>query len=89
MAARRRPPVVIRALESDTPWLRALRKSRRSSYPEHRLFRNELGPVFVDYYVKLKRTELARYEKFAADNNIDPASDDTTAWEQDEYLDFF
>jgi glutamine synthetase len=53
------------------------------------LFRNELGPLFVDYYAKLKRTELARYDKFAADNNIDPASDETTAWEQDEYLDFF
>jgi glutamine synthetase len=53
------------------------------------LFRNELGPLFVDYYVKLKRTELARFEKFTADNNIDPVSDETTAWEQDEYLDFF
>jgi glutamine synthetase len=53
------------------------------------LYRNELGPLFVDYYLQLKRTEIARYQKFAADHNIDPASDDTTAWEQDEYFDFF
>lgn len=53
------------------------------------LFASELGPLFIDYYTKLKRTELARYEKFAADNKIDPASDETTAWEHDEYFDFF
>jgi len=53
------------------------------------LFADELGPLFIKYYTKLKRTELARYETFIADNKIDPASDETTAWEQDEYFDFF
>jgi glutamine synthetase len=53
------------------------------------LFRRELGSTFVDYYVRLKQTEIARFEKFAVENNVDPASDETTAWEQDEYFDFF
>jgi glutamine synthetase len=53
------------------------------------IFKRELGPTFVDYYVRFKQTEIARYEKFVAENNIDPASDETTAWEQDEYFDFF
>jgi glutamine synthetase len=53
------------------------------------LFRRELGPVFVDYYVTLKRVEIARFEKFADENHIDPASEETTAWEHDEYFDFF
>ena len=53
------------------------------------LFRRELGQTFVDYYVRLKQTEIGRFEKFVAENSIDPASEATTAWEQDEYFDFF
>lgn len=53
------------------------------------LFRNELGSLFVDYYLKLKRTEAGRYEAYAKEHQIDLASDNTTEWEQNEYLDFF
>jgi glutamine synthetase len=53
------------------------------------LFRNEIGPVFLDYYVRLKRTEAERFERYARDRNIDPSLDETTEWEQDEYFDFF
>jgi glutamine synthetase len=53
------------------------------------LFKRELGSTFVDYYVSFKQTEIVRYEQFIAENNIDPGSDETTAWEQDEYFDFF
>jgi glutamine synthetase len=53
------------------------------------LFRSELGPVFIDYYVRLKRTEAGRFERYVQDRNIDPDSDETTEWEQDEYFDFF
>ncbi len=53
------------------------------------LFRNHFGSTFIDYYIRLKKTEIGRYEKFVADNNIDPASDAITEWEQDEYFDFF
>jgi glutamine synthetase len=53
------------------------------------LYRESLGGTFVDYYVKLKQAEIGRFEKFALENQVDPSSDDTTVWEQDEYFDFF
>lgn len=54
-----------------------------------RLFRAQLGTTFLDHYIRLKTTEIGRYEAFAAEHRIDPASDETTDWEQDEYFDFF
>jgi glutamine synthetase len=53
------------------------------------LFRREMGDLFVEYYLALKRTEAGRYAQFVAANNLDPASDDITDWEQNEYFDFF
>ena len=53
------------------------------------LFTKEFGKIFVDYYIRIKRTELQRYEAFAKDHNIDAASDATTDWEQNEYFDLF
>lgn len=53
------------------------------------LFTQAFGPVFMDYYMKLKRTELGRYETFATEHGIPPTNDATTRWEQDEYFDFF
>jgi glutamine synthetase len=53
------------------------------------LFRHELGHVFVNYYGRLKRTELERFETFVREHNIDPGSEATTEWEQNEYFDFF
>jgi glutamine synthetase len=51
------------------------------------LFRRELGDIFVDYFVKLKRTEAERYqqspEKKAASHQ------EVSDWEQNEYFDFF
>jgi glutamine synthetase len=51
------------------------------------LFRRELGDIFVDYFVKLKRTEAGRYQQSVGD--ADKQSDEPTAWEQNEYFDFF
>jgi glutamine synthetase len=53
------------------------------------LFCNGLGQVFVDYYTRLKRTELERFETFVREHSIDPSSEATTEWEQNEYFDFF
>jgi glutamine synthetase len=53
------------------------------------IFVKEFGRLFVDYYVRIKRTELQRYEMYRKDNKIDPASDAITEWEQNEYFDFF
>jgi glutamine synthetase len=52
------------------------------------LFRRELGEVFVDYFLKLKRNEAGRFQRWLTDNGVQDG-DETTAWEQNEYFDFF
>src|SRR5262249_8308419 len=51
------------------------------------LFRATFGDVFIDYYVRLKRTEAGRYLAFLKETGT--AGDDVTEWEQNEYFDFF
>jgi glutamine synthetase len=51
------------------------------------LFRRAFGDVFIDYYVKLKRTEAARYLRFLEETG--GSGDETSEWEQNEYFDFF
>jgi glutamine synthetase len=58
-------------------------------FEQEPLFRNELGDVFVDYYLGIKRTELKRFEAYLQQHELDQASDQTTEWEQNEYFDFF
>lgn len=52
------------------------------------LYRKELGDTFVDYFVKLKRTELGRFEAFLKERGLE-AGEEPTEWEQNEYFDFF
>jgi glutamine synthetase len=55
------------------------------------LFRKAFGDVFLDYYLALKRNELGRFvAALEADGKTlaDPG-EDITAWEQNEYFDFF
>src|SRR5919201_6414003 len=49
------------------------------------LFRWQFGEVFVDYYVKLKRSEFGRYRKWLAEYRVPEA--EPTEWEQNEYFD--
>ncbi len=53
------------------------------------LFRRELGDIFIDYFVKLKRTEAGRYQDLLAENSAAAQTDDVSEWEQNEYFDFF
>ncbi len=52
------------------------------------LFRSQLGEVFIDYYLKLKRNEAGRFEQWLAETGAQE-SEEPTAWEQNEYFDFF
>jgi glutamine synthetase len=52
------------------------------------VFRSELGGVFIDYFLKLKRNEAGRFARWLEENKM-PPGDETTAWEQNEYFDFF
>jgi glutamine synthetase len=52
-------------------------------------FRGALGDVFVDYFLKLKRNETGRFLHWLEDQGMPNAGEETTAWEQNEYFDFF
>ena len=52
------------------------------------LFRRRLGDVFVDYFLKLKRNEAGRFAQWLKESGVQPG-DEPTAWEQNEYFDFF
>lgn len=53
------------------------------------LFRGRLGELFVDYFVKLKRSEEGRFSKYLQENGLAEIPAEPTAWEQNEYFDFF
>ena len=53
------------------------------------IFRGALGDVFVDYFLKLKRNETGRFLRWLEDQGMPNAGEETTAWEQNEYFDFF
>ena len=52
------------------------------------LFRAQLGDVFIDYFVKLKRNEAGRFAQWLRDARSQEG-DEPTQWEQNEYFDFF
>jgi glutamine synthetase len=53
------------------------------------LFRGALGDTFVDYFVKLKRSEAGRYLRSVEQTGTSAADDEPSEWEQNEYFDFF
>jgi glutamine synthetase len=53
------------------------------------LFRRALGDVFVDYFLKLKRNEVGRFQRWLEENGMKSPGEETTAWEHNEYFDFF
>jgi glutamine synthetase len=53
------------------------------------LFRRELGQLFLDYYVRIKRTEIGRFETYVKEGGSKLSKDETTEWEKNEYFDFF
>src|SRR5580658_1972217 len=53
------------------------------------LFRTELGDTFIDYFVKLKRSEFNRYRQSLKAKGSLSTNDEPSAWEHNEYFDFF
>ena len=53
------------------------------------LFRRALGDTFIDYFLKLKRTEAERYARSLQQAGPSSPSDEPGEWEQNEYFDFF
>ena len=52
------------------------------------LFRRQLGELYFEYFVKLKKAELERFEQYHGGVDAS-ATGDVTEWEQNEYFDFF
>jgi glutamine synthetase len=74
---------------SDRPMLPKTLMAALDALEREPLFRTELGGVFIDYFLKLKRNEAGRYERWLADNGGTGIGEETTEWEQREYFDFF
>jgi glutamine synthetase len=74
---------------SDQPLLPKSLPAALDALEREPLFRQELGEVFVDYFLKLKRNEVGRFETWLNETGVKNAGDDTTEWEQREYFDFF
>src|SRR5256885_3304138 len=72
---------------ADRPLLPASLGQALDALEASALFRRQLGEVFVDYYLKLKRNELGRYRKWLDETRA--AESEPTEWEQNEYFDFF
>jgi glutamine synthetase len=56
---------------------------------ESQLFRSRFGATFLDYFLRLKRSEIARFAAWAKEHNAAGDTDEPTEWEQNEYFDFF
>jgi glutamine synthetase len=53
------------------------------------LYREHFGGVFIDYYLRLKRSEAGRFARWLQQSGTEERPDTPTAWEQNEYFDFF
>jgi glutamine synthetase len=53
------------------------------------LFRRELGDIFFDYFLKIKRNEAGRFLRYLETSGVQDWRDEPTQWEQNEYFDFF
>jgi len=75
--------------EADRPMLPASLGDALDALDASTLFRQQFGDIYIDYYIALKRAELARYTGYIAENNADDGGNGVSQWEQDEYFDFF
>jgi len=74
---------------AECPMLPATLASALDALDGSQLFRREFGDLFINYLIKLKNSEVTRFNLYCTENKIGPASNDVTEWEQNEYFDFF
>jgi glutamine synthetase len=85
----RPPPASDEPYTAERPMLPKSLPEALDALDKEPLFRRELGDTFIDYFVKLKRTEVGRYQRSLVDSKVSPQSDEPSEWEQNEYFDFF
>ena len=74
---------------SDTPLLPKSLMEALDVLERAPAFRTQLGDVFVDYFLKLKRNEAGRFLRWLEEHGKPQPGEETTIWEQNEYFDFF
>jgi glutamine synthetase len=90
MEEKRNPPPADDApYAADRPLLPKSLPEALDALDQEPLFRRELGDIFVDYFVKLKRSEWTRYQRWAEETGAALHSEEPSEWEQNEYFDFF
>jgi glutamine synthetase len=72
---------------ADRPLLPASLEAALDALEKDALFRAQFGELFVNYYLQLKRSELRRFKAWLGENPTD--FEEPTAWEHNEYFDFF
>jgi glutamine synthetase len=73
---------------ADRPMLPTSLPAALDALERELLYRTQIGEVFVDYYLKLKRNEAGRFAQWCKESGVEPGAE-PTAWEQNEYFDFF
>jgi glutamine synthetase len=82
-------PQIDEPYASDYPMLPKSLPEALTALEQEPLFRRELGDVFIDYFLKLKRNEAGRFQRWLEEGGAQPPDNETTDWEQREYFDFF
>ncbi len=83
------PPSDDSPYESDRPMLPTSLGAALAALEGSTLYRQAFGDRYIDYFLSLKRAELARCDRAMAEAGRDWDPDVVDPWEQDEYLDFF
>jgi glutamine synthetase len=74
--------------EADRPMLPTSLEDALDALEGSAFYRAAFGDIYLDYFLRMKRAELARYEAFLAETGADPAVG-VTEWEENEYFDAF
>ena len=89
MPGLRPPPANDEPYAAERPMLPKSLPEALDALDKEPLFRRALGDTFIDYFVKLKRTEAERYARSLEQAGPSSPSDEPSEWEQNEYFDFF
>jgi glutamine synthetase len=72
---------------AERPLLPESLKEALDALEQSSLARSQIGDVFIEYFLKIKRNELNRFLRWSEEAR--PTGDEPTAWEQNEYFDCF
>jgi glutamine synthetase len=83
------PPPSYEPYAAECPMLPKSLPEALDALDKEPLFRRTLGDTFIDYFVRLKRTEAERYAHSLQQAGTSRSSDEPSEWEHNEYFDFF